>query len=225
MILLVEDEPMLREVEAAYLQQADYQVIEAVSGAEALAVFNSHTIELIVLDINLPGLDGLQVVRRVRERSQVPIIMVTARRHELDELAGFKLGADDYLKKPFNPNVLVARVNALLRRKDPKELRVPPFVMNSEKLSLTKSGHTISLTAMQFSLLHKLMERPGVVLSREQLIDAAHEGSYATAYIFDRTIDAHIKAIRQKIEDDPARPQYIQTIYGRGYRFNEKNHA
>lgn len=216
---------MLREAEAAYLRQAGYEVIEAVSGTEALAMFDVHVVELIVLDINLPGMDGLQVARRVRARSHVPIIMVTARKHNQDELAGFETGADDYLKKPFNPNLLVARVNALLKRNNTKELHIPPFVMNREKLTLIKSGRTVSLTAMQFLLLYKLMERPGVVLSRQQLIDAAHEGNHMTAYIFDRTIDAHIKAIRQKIEDDPTRPYYIQTIYGHGYCFNEASHA
>ncbi len=225
MILLAEDEPALREAETAYLEKAGFSVIGCDSGAEALLVFEKQRIELVVLDINLPGLDGLEVAKRIREQSHVPIIMVTARKRDLDELIGFEYGADDYLKKPFNPHVLVARVQALLKRSGTKELHVPPFRINPDKLTLMKADQPIELTAMQFSLLYKLMERPGVVLTRAQLIDAAHAASYDAPEVFDRTIDAHIKALRQKIESDPAHPDYIQTVYGRGYRFAGDSHA
>ena len=223
MILLAEDEPVLREAEAAYLRNAGFKVIEASSGKDAIEIFETQSIELIVLDINLPELDGLEVTKHIRAQSQVPIIMVTARKRDLDELIGFEYGADDYLKKPFNPHVLLARVKSLLKHNTESELHAPPFILNPEKLTLVKGSEQIELTVMQFSLLYRLMERPGVILTREQLITAAHE-TYDTD-IFDRTIDAHVKALRQKIEEDPSKPQFIQTVYGRGYRFIGINHA
>lgn len=222
MILVVEDEPALREVEVAYLLKAGFELIEASSGPEALQLFREHHVDLIVLDINLPDMNGLQVMRHIRERSHVPIIMVTARNQDADELIGFKYGTNDYLRKPFNPNILVARAKAILERTKTKTLHVFPFVVNPETMTVKKDEKLIDLTAMQFSLLYAFMQRPNVVMTREQLIEATHND---TPEIFDRTIDAHIKSLRQKIEDNPSQSSYIQTVYGRGYRFVGAVHA
>lgn len=223
MILLVEDEPDIREAEAAYIRHAGFEVIEAEDGKAALEHL-SRSVELVVLDLNLPVMDGLEVCKSIRARSGVPIIMVTARNSDADELLGLHCGADDYLKKPFNPKVLVARIQALLRRSGTTVLTCEPFAMNPETMLLTKHSQAVGLTTTQFNILYKLMQQPGRVFAREQLIEAAHGDVYNYRSIFDRTIDAHIKAIRKKLEDDPSRPQYIQTVIGRGYRFAGKDH-
>lgn len=220
-ILLIEDEPALREVEGAYLRRAGYAVVEAADGQAALEEFARAAPELVVLDLNLPGVDGLTVCRHLRRDSTVPIIMVTARTSEIDELLGLDSGADDYLKKPFNPRILVARVQALLRRVGERKLQAGPFVLAPDRMEVCKHGRALLLTTTQFNIFYRLASRPGVVLNRNQLIEAAHDDDTGRKAIFDRTIDAHIKAIRKRIEDQPARPRHIQTVIGRGYRFVE----
>lgn len=220
-VLLVEDEDAIREAEAAYLRSAGYEVIELADGAAAVEQFAAVAPHAVVLDLSLPLLDGVDVCRTLRARSAVPIIMVTARTREIDELLGLDVGADDYLKKPFNPRILVARVQALLRRAGHRVLRLGPFVVDPDKMLLLKRGQPIALTATQFNIFYRLLTHPGAVLSREQLLDAAHDYDLERRAVFDRTIDAHIKAIRKRIEDEPAQPQHIQTVIGRGYRFVE----
>lgn len=220
-ILLVEDEAAIREVEAAYLRRAGFTVVEAADGPAALDAFVRSVPELVVLDLNLPGLDGLDVCRRMRTTSAVPIIMVTARTSEIDELLGLDIGADDYLRKPFDPRVLVARVRALLRRVGVRTLHAGPFVLDPDRMAVSKHGRPLSLTTTQFNIFYRLASQPSVVLSRDRLIAAAHDDDTGRKAIFDRTIDAHISAIRKQIEDQPSRPRHLETVVGRGYRFVE----
>jgi len=220
-VLIAEDEAPIREVESAYLRQAGYEVIEAATGPKALEQFERTKFDLVLLDLNLPELSGLDVCRRIRADSLVPIIMVTARTEDIDELLGLELGADDYIKKPFKPPVLVARVKALLRRHAPSRLEFGALVIEPGAMRVTLTGRTIPLTTTQFNILHTLAARSGQVLTREALMDQSYADPAGHA-IFDRTIDAHIKAIRKAIESDPAHPRYIQTVIGRGYRFNDE---
>lgn len=220
-VLLVEDEPDIREVEAAYLRAAGYAVIEVADGPTALEQMEATTPHLVVLDVNLPGMDGVAVCRTMRQHSPVPILMVTARTSETDELLGLDVGADDYLKKPFPPRILVARVQALLRRAGHRVLTSGPFVVDPDRMVVRKHGHALALTTTQFNIFYRLIAQPGVVLTRDQLLDAAHGYDLTRRTVFDRTVDAHIRAIRKQIEDDPATPQAIQTVIGRGYRFVE----
>jgi two-component system, OmpR family, response regulator RegX3 len=223
-ILLVEDETAIREVEAAYLGRVGYQVAQAVTGSEAIDLFESAKFDLVVLDLNLPGASGLDVCKHIRTISMVPIIMVTASSEDADELHGLGLGADDYLKKPFNPQVLVARVNTLLRRHANGLIRHGNLEIDPEAMMVSLASQPIDLTATQFNILCTLARHPGQVLSRSQLLDQSYDEP-AGRDIYDRTIDAHIRNIRRALGDDPARPRYIQTIIGRGYRFDGGDHA
>ncbi len=220
-ILIAEDEDAIREAQTAYLRHADYEVIEARDGAAALEAFDATAPHLVVLDLSLPKLDGLEVCRSLRRHSHVPVLMVTARTSDIDELLGLEVGADDYLKKPFNPRIMVARVGALLRRAGTRPLVVGPFRVDPDKLMVTKQDRLVALTTTQFNIFYRLAAHPGVVLTRTQLLDAAHDNHGGFRDVFDRTIDAHIKAIRKCIEDDSTKPRYIQTVIGRGYRFVE----
>ncbi|MGA8113607.1 MAG: response regulator transcription factor [Actinocatenispora sp.] len=218
-VLVVEDEAAIREAETAYLRRAGHVVREAADGATAWELFTASPFDLVVLDLNLPGLDGLTLCRRIRAGSQVPIMMVTARTTDLDELVGLDSGADDYLRKPFNPRVLVARVRALIRRVGGDLVHAGPLTLDPQRMTLHKDGAQVTLTTIQFNILYRLAARPGTVLSRGQLIEAAHPDEPGRREIFDRTIDAHIRSIRKLVEDDPARPRLVQTVIGSGYRF------
>ncbi len=219
-ILVVEDEPSIREFEVAYLNDAGYKTIEAADGQAALEICREQQIDLAVVDINLPKLDGFAVCKTIRSSASViPILIVTARDSDEDEVKGLSMGADDYIKKPFNPNVLVARVQALLRRHDTtKQLRFNGLVINPETMLVIREGESITLTTTQFNLLLALAVRPRVVLSRAQLVDQIYSDP-SSHFVYDRTIDAHIKALRQSMERDPKKPQYIETVVGSGYRF------
>jgi DNA-binding response OmpR family regulator len=220
-ILLVEDEHAIREAEPAYLRSAGHEVTEVADGAAALEQFVAVAPHAVVLDLSLPNVDGVELCRAIRQISTVPILMVTARTSEVDELLGLDVGADDYLKKPFNPRILVARVQALLRRAGHRSFGVGPFRIEPEQMRVLKHGEPITLTTTQFNIFYRMVSHVGAVLSRDQLLDAAHEYDSSRRVVFDRTIDAHIKAIRKRIEDDPSQPRYIQTVIGRGYRFME----
>lgn len=220
-ILLVEDEDAIREAEAAYLRDAGYEVTETSDGTTALEQFSLVSPHAVVLDLSLPRMDGVEVSRTLRQFSNVPIIMVTARTSEIDELFGLEVGADDYLKKPFNPRLLIARVKALLRRAGHRSLERGAFLVDPDKMLVLKNNQPITLTTTQFNIFYRLIAHPDVVMSRDQLLDAAHDNDVNRRTVFDRTVDAHIKAIRKRIEDDPAQPRYIQTMIGRGYRFVE----
>src|SRR5690606_25480362 len=220
-ILLIEDEDTIREVEKAYLTRAGYDVIEAVDGNKAIEEFKKNKVDLIVLDLNLPGKDGIEICKEIRKNSQVPIIMVTARVEEIDEIIGLEIGADDYLKKPFSPNILVARVQALLRRTGDDTVSFNGITIDPSRMVIIKDGEKINLTTTQFNILYTLAKNPGKVFTREDILEKSYSDSISRD-ILDRTVDAHIKSIRKAIEDDPKDPKYILTVIGRGYKFNDE---
>lgn len=222
LILVVDDEPKIVKLAQDYLEQASFRVVSALDGATAVAATRRERPDLIVLDLNLPGMDGIDVCRAIRRDSDVPIIMLTARDGEADRLIGLELGADDYITKPFSPRELIARVRAVLRRTraEPRPagiIRVWDLAIDLNGHSVTRQDGAIHLTPSEFTLLTVLAEHPGQVFSREQLLERLYGVTYDG---FDRSVDAHIKNLRQKLEDDPANPRYVLTIYGIGYKFN-----
>lgn len=220
-ILIIEDESELVKVIRSYLEQAGFSVLTASRGDTGLSTWEHKRPDLVLLDLNLPGMDGLDVAREIRRKSNTPIMMVTARVEEVDQLVGLELGADDYLTKPFSPRVLVARVRALLRRAEgqpqqPQVLRVADLEIDLEAHTVLRGDKPVELTPTEFELLRTLAGQPGRAFSRLQLLEA----SQGTAYEgYERTIDAHIKNLRAKIEPDPRNPRYIETVFGVGYRF------
>ncbi len=223
-ILIVDDEPKIVKLARDYLEKNGFRVVSAGDGKTALAMARHEKPALIVLDLMLPGLDGLDVCRALRRESDVPIIMLTARSEESDQLIGLELGADDYITKPFSPRALVARVRAVLRRArggllPPRLLRIGNLEINLEGHSLTLAGEEVHLTRTEFKLLEMLAGHPGQTLTREQLLEHLHGVAYAG---YDRSIDSHIRNLRDKLEDDPSNPTYIQTIYGIGYKFRDE---
>jgi len=222
-ILIVEDEKKLVNVLKAYLEQAGFAVVTASDGQQALTVFRHEKPALVLLDLNLPVLDGLDVCRALRKDSAVPIVMVTARIEETDRLIGLELGADDYVSKPFSPREVVARVRAVLRRTEGEPTRAETLVADDLTIDLTKHSarlkdRELELTPTEFDLLAVLMQDPGRAFTRLQLLDRV-QGEAFDGY--ERTIDAHIKNLRQKIERDPKSPRYILTVFGVGYKFAE----
>jgi DNA-binding response OmpR family regulator len=218
-ILIVEDEASIREFEVTYLRDAGYKTTEATDGQTAIGICKKRMFDLAVIDLNLPKVNGLEVCEAIRATSTMPILIVTARTNDEDEVEGLAKGADDYIKKPFNPNVLVARVQALLRRQTAsKQLHFKGLDIDSKTMSVIKDGQRITLTTTRFNLLLALALHPQAVLSRAQLVDQIYSDP-TSHFVYDRTIDAHIKALRQSIESDPKNPQYIETMIGSGYRF------
>lgn len=222
-ILIVEDEKKLVTILKAYLEQAGFGVATASDGQQALTVFRHEKPALVLLDLNLPVLDGLDVCRALRKESAAPIIMVTARVEETDRLVGLELGADDYISKPFSPREVVARVRAVLRRTEGEPTRTGILVVEDLTIDLTKHSarlkdRELDLTPTEFDLLAVLMQNPGRAFTRLQLLDRV-QGEAFDGY--ERTIDAHIKNLRQKIERDPKNPRYILTVFGVGYKFAE----
>lgn len=222
-ILVVDDEPTLTGNVKAYLERDGFVVSTAADGEEALRAAHTFQPDLIVLDIMLPGLDGLEVLRRVRQDSPVYVLMLTARADETDKIVGLSVGADDYMTKPFSPRELVARVKAILRRGRGEPAREP--AMNFQRLRIDASAHRvwkgdteIELTSIEFGLLYALAQHQGQVLSREQLIEHVWGYDY---YGDERVADVHIARVRKKLEDDPANPTFIVTVRGAGYRFQE----
>jgi DNA-binding response OmpR family regulator len=223
-ILLVDDEPKIVQLARDYLEHAGFAVIVASDGPTAIHAARSGKPDLIVLDLGLPQLDGLDVTRSIRKDSDVPIIMLTARSEESDKLIGLELGADDYLTKPFSPKELVARVRTVLRRTDrsssPDEIiRAADLTLDVPRLRLTVSDKLIELTPTEFQLLATLARQPGRIFTRGQLLDAVHGIAFES---YERAIDAHIKNIRRKIESNPREPRYILTVYGMGYKFADE---
>jgi len=220
-ILVVDDEPKIVQLARDYLEHAGFAVITATDGPTTLHAARSSKPDLIVLDLGLPQLDGLDVTRSIRKDSNVPIIMLTARSEETDKLIGLELGADDYITKPFSPKELVARVRTVLRRTDrptsPDEIiRVANLTLDVPRLRLTVGDNPIELTTTEFQLLTTLARQPGRIFTRGQLLDALHGIAFES---YERAIDAHIKNIRRKIEPNPREPRYILTMYGMGYKF------
>ncbi len=225
-VLVVDDEPKIVRLVQAYLERAGFRVIPAYRGQEALDLFHREEPALIVLDLMLPDRDGMDVAREIRKKSDVPIIMLTARTEEADRVAGLELGADDYVVKPFNPRELVARVRAVLRRAEgppkPRVLEVGSLKIDLDSHEVWHRGRRVDLTPTEFQLLATLAEQPGRVFTRLQLIDALYGTTYATS---DRTVDTHIKNLRRKLEPDPKNPRYIVTVHGVGYKFQGEEGA
>jgi two-component system alkaline phosphatase synthesis response regulator PhoP len=220
-ILVVDDELKITRLLRDYLQQAGFRVVTSSDGPGALASARTERPDLIVLDLGLPGLDGLDVTRTLRKSSDVPIIMLTARAEEADRIVGLELGADDYLVKPFSPKELVARVRAVLRRVDasveaPDLVRAGDLEIDTTKRTVSLSGRAIDLTATEFELLLHFAQSPGRVFTRSQLLDALHGVAFES---YERAIDAHIKNLRRKLESDPANPTHLLTVYGVGYKY------
>ncbi|MEI7604405.1 MAG: response regulator transcription factor [bacterium] len=219
-ILIVEDESSIREFEAAYLQKAGYETDEAENGEDAIDMFYDNKYDMVLLDINLPRKDGIEVCKSIRRKSNLPIIMVTAKVEEIDELVGLEVGADDYIKKPFSPAILVARVNNLLRRNGDVILENKIMSIDPEKVLVTVKNKEINLTTTEFNILYTLARTPGKVFSRNQILDKSYD---LPSDVFDRTVDAHIKNIRKKLKVDDSIPDIILTVIGKGYKFNEIN--
>lgn len=223
-ILVVDDEPNIVAVVKSYLQNSGYEVAEAFTGSEALELFEKTNPSLVILDLMLPDFSGEEVCRRLRKRSRVPIIMLTAKVEEEDILNGLGLGADDYVTKPFSPRQLVARVEALLRRTTQEAVPLAERLsFNQGDLEIDlygrevrKNGVKVNLTPNEYQIFLTLLKYPRKAFTRDELITLALGDDYDG---FDRTIDVHIKNLRQKIETDPKRPQYILTVHGVGYRF------
>jgi len=223
-ILVVDDEAKIVKQARDYLERGGFRVFTAADGPSALAVARNDRPDLIVLDLNLPGMDGLDVCRALRRQSDVPIIMLTARVDETDRLIGLELGADDYITKPFSPRELVARVRAVLRRVQggvhtPGLVRVGDLEIDLNGHRATTAGQPLHLTRTEFELLAILAQHPGQTFSRAQLLDRLHGIVYEG---FDRSIDAHIKNLRRKLEADPGEPRYVLTVYGVGYQFADE---
>ena len=223
-VLIVDDEPAIVRVVRDYLERAGFNVVSAADGDAALRAFRQHHPDLVILDLTLPTIDGLDVARSLRRDGDVPIIMLTARTDETDRVAGLELGADDYVTKPFSARELVARVRAVLRRAQSAQIhdevvRVgDAIVLDVARMETTVEGRPVTLTATEFQLLLHMARQPGRVFTRAQLLDAVH-GVAVESY--ERAIDAHVKNLRRKIERDPRAPQHLQTVFGVGYRLAE----
>lgn len=223
-ILIIEDEPELVKVLRDYLEKAGFKVETAYRGDSGLSLWEQKKPDLVLLDLNLPGMDGLDVAREIRRKGKTPIIMLTARVEEMDQLVGLELGADDYITKPYSPRLVVAKVRAVLRRSDGTPvtetlLRVADIEINLDAHTVSQNGENIDLTPTEFSLLAAMAAQPGRVFKRLQLLDATQGDAYEG---YERTIDAHIKNLRAKLEPDPKQPRYIETVFGVGYRFARK---
>jgi DNA-binding response OmpR family regulator len=219
-ILVVDDEPEIVRLVRAYLEEAGFRVVIASDGQEALYVARHEKPDLVVLDVLMPRMDGLEFTRHIRRERDVPIIMLTARAEETDRIVGLELGADDYVTKPFSPREVVARVRAVLRRAQappemPQVLHVGPLTLDRTTHTVALSGQPVDLTPTEFGILEALMTTPGRVFTRAELLETV-QGVAFEAY--ERTVDVHVKNLRRKLEPDPAHPRYILTVRGVGYR-------
>jgi two-component system, OmpR family, alkaline phosphatase synthesis response regulator PhoP len=233
-ILVVDDEPKIVDLARDYLEHAGFAVATASDGASALDQIRRRPPDLVVLDLGLPGVDGLEVTREVRRRGDLPIVMLTARDDELDKLLGLELGADDYMTKPFSPRELVARVRAVLRRSEraggsaagggagAEVVRAADVMIDIPRMRVEAGGRLVELTPTEFQLLVALARRPGRILTRSQLLDAVHGVAFES---YERAIDTHVKNLRRKLEPDPRVPRYVLTVHGVGYRFADDRDA
>ena len=233
LILVTEDEIEMNRMICDYLEAVGYKTISALDGQEALEKFRQQEPALVVLDVMMPKLDGIDVTRRIRTTSTVPIIMLTARAEEGDKLMGLEIGADDYMTKPFSMKELAARIRAILRRaqnfeqkeavakeENKEPLEEGELLLDRLKMTLYKAEKPITLTAVQYALLEKMMTFPGRVFTRMDLLNSFQEDPWEG---YDRTIDVHIKNLRKLIETDPSHPEFIETVWGVGYRFKESS--
>ncbi len=223
-ILVVDDEANLRNLLKAYLEAEGYTVYLAEDGAEGLAAYHQYAPDLVILDIMLPGMDGIEVLQQLRRESDVYVLMLTSRSEEMDRIVGLTVGADDYVTKPFSPRELVARVKAILRR--PRQLPQPDedvltfahIRIDTQRYQVWYEDELIELTALEFKLLNTLAQHAGLVLSREQLLERVWGYDF---FGEERVVDVHVGHIRQKIEPDPSNPRFIQTVRGVGYKFED----
>jgi DNA-binding response OmpR family regulator len=220
-VLVVDDEPIVRDVVVRYLEQEGYRTLQAADGDTALELLEQEEPSLVVLDLMLPGTDGLALCRWIRGRSQLPVIMVTALGEESDRLTGLELGADDYLTKPFSPKELVARVKAVLRRSEngspqAERIQIADLSIDAARREVIRRDQRLSLTALEFDLLWFLAGHPNRVFTRRELMD--NVWGYRAA-LDTGTVTVHIRRLRAKVEDDPSRPRHLETVWGSGYRF------
>ncbi|MDP3179228.1 MAG: response regulator transcription factor [Spirochaetaceae bacterium] len=225
LVLVVDDEPKIVAMIKGYLEASRFRVLEAFDGNQALAIVRAKMPDCVVLDINMPGMDGLEVARELRKSLDTPIIFLTALADETDRVVGLELGADDYVTKPFSPRELVARVKAVLRRSRPKEtagserVAIGGLALDLTKRAVARDGRSVALTSVQFDILALMMRNPGKVWSRMEILEStfgsAHEG-------YERTIDAHVKNIRKALGDEIDHPRYLETVRGAGYRIKER---
>jgi len=226
-ILVVDDEPQIVKVLQAYLEKAGYQVVTALDGKAALATFDRERPDFMILDLNLPGMDGFEICREIRRDSNIPILMLTARVEEADKLNGLELGADDYVVKPFSPREVVARVKTIFRRTSAESengeiIQVGDLVIDLVKHTIKVAQKSIDFTPTEFELLVVLAKQPKRVFSRLQIMEQAQGDAFEG---YERTIDAHIKNIRIKMEPNPKNPVYIQTVFGLGYKLDTDDNA
>ena len=220
-VLVVDDEPKIVQLAKDYLERAGFAVVSAADGRAALAAARASRPDLVILDLGLPELDGLDVARSLRRDSTVPIVMLTGRGDEADKIVGLEIGADDYVTKPFSPKELVARIRAVLRRTErPPDasdvIRVGEVTLDIARMRVRVGDRAVELTPTEFQLLAALARSPGRIFTRAQLLDALHGVAFES---YERAIDAHVKNIRRKLEPDPREPRFLLTVYGVGYRF------
>jgi DNA-binding response OmpR family regulator len=227
-VLVVDDEPPIRSIVRGFLEREGMLVGEASNGPEAVEAARTHAPDVVVLDIMLPGFDGLEVLRRIRAFADPYVLMLTARTEEIDRIVGLTVGADDYLTKPFSPRELVARVHALLRRRrgataapaGDAVLRAGDLVVDRPHHQVTVSGREVTLTALEFSILEALARDPGVVLTRQQLLDNVWGPDFVGD---DHVLEVHVGNLRRKLDDDPGRPRFVETVRGVGYRLRARD--
>jgi len=226
--LVIEDDVKICELVRMYLEEAGFATVTALSGVDGVNLFDREEPDFVILDLGLPGMDGIDVAKYIRKKSNVPILMLTARSEELDRVLGLEIGADDYVTKPFNPRELIARVKAILRRVDgtPNENGLHRFDIldlefDLDRYTVRREGEEIKFSSTEYRLLSYMASRPGRVFSRAQLLDSLHDDD--TEGVLDRTIDVHVKNIRRKLGDDSKSPRYIESVFGIGYRFRESD--
>jgi DNA-binding response OmpR family regulator len=222
-VLVVEDEMKIARLVRDYLEHAGFEVLVAADGGSAISSARGSRPDLVILDLGLPGQDGLDVARELRRTSNVPIVILTARGEESDRIVGLEIGADDYVVKPFSPKELVARIRAVLRRAasaeaPPEVMRIGDIELDVPRMRVRRAGRPVDLTPTEFQLLSTLVRQPGRVFTRSQLLDAIHGVAFET---YERAIDAHVKNIRKKLEPEPGLPRYLRTVHGVGYRFTD----
>ncbi|MCD6427201.1 MAG: response regulator transcription factor [Caldisericaceae bacterium] len=220
-ILIVEDDENIRELLKIYFGKEGFEVVEAEDGEQALDAFARENPHLIILDLMIPVIDGITVAKEIRKKSNVPILMLTAKAEEEDRIKGLEIGADDYVTKPFSPKELVLRVNNIIKRTYPEEqiLKFKDLEIHPKEMKVFQNGKEVPFTAKEFKIIFAMVKKPGVVFSRENIMDEIY-----TEYddvVFDRTIDVYIKNIRKKLGDNPKNPKYIESVYGAGYRLKK----
>ncbi len=226
-VLVVDDEPKIVDMVRDYLETVGFKVITAKDGKKALEQIAESTPDIVVLDIMMPGIDGLDVIQKVRSESTIPIILLTARATEQDKLIGLEIGADDYITKPFSMKELAARIRAVLRRipitnqeKKESENKIlhGPVELNLDKRTVKRDGKKVELTGIQFDILARMLRHPGRVFTRMQLLESVQDYAFEG---YERTVDVHIKNIRKTLEPNPSKPMYILTVWGVGYKIND----